>query len=67
MTLTTDTILCPHPDPPDNGSVFVSKYGDQLGYVWYACNSGYQLSGSSHRACQPSGNWSGTQPSCISE
>ena len=65
--LFTDTILCPYPDPPDNGSVIVGRFGYPLGRAYYSCNRGYRLSEYPVRTCQPSGSWSGTQPTCIRE
>ena len=69
VSLTTDTlaILCPTLNDPDNGSVSVSssRYVGERAY--YSCDYGYQLLGSFSRTCQLSGDWSGTQPTCISE
>ena len=66
--LTTDTlsVLCPDLDHPGNGSVSVSftHVGER---ARYRCNYGYRLSGNSSRTCQLSGEWTGTQPTCISE
>ncbi len=33
----------------------------------YTCINGYILQGDSQRTCQNSGQWSGSEPSCISE
>ena len=70
----TDTVACPYPVPPSNGSVqlFVNPWFDQgSARAIYSCNSGYRLSGDTRRfrvlVCQPSGNWSGTLPTCIRE
>ena len=59
-------MLCPSLDSPDNGYVSVTStfVGDRANYH---CNSGYRQSGSSSRRCQLSGEWSGIQPTCISE
>ena len=64
--LTTDTVLCPSPDHPDNGYVSVTTtfVGDKANYY---CNSGYRQSGSSSITCQLSGKWSGTPSTCISK
>ena len=64
----TDTlsVFCPDLDPPSNGSVFQrTNFVGETAY--YSCNSGYRLSGSSYTTCLISGQWSGTQPTCISE
>ena len=62
----TDTVLCPTLDDPGNGSV--SVYSNFVGdSAYYRCNYGYRRSGSSYRTCLLSGEWSGTQPTCISK
>ncbi len=33
----------------------------------YACNTGYNLNGSSIRTCREDGEWSGNQPTCQSK
>ena len=62
----TDTVLYPDLDDPSNGSVSVSS-NFVGGSAYYRCNSGYRQSGSSYRTCLLSGEWSGTQPTCIRE
>ena len=32
----------------------------------YSCNTGYNLVGDSARTCQPTGKWSGSEPTCQS-
>lgn len=48
---------------PANGTVSApsTSYGD---YASYACNSGYQILGSTRRLCQTDSNWSGAPPTC---
>ena len=60
------TVTCPNLDRLGNGSVSMSS-NFVGGRAYYRCNYGYQLSGYSSRSCQLSGEWSGTQPTCISE
>ena len=43
-----------------NSQIF--SYGDTCSY---ACNTGYELTGSSERTCQIDGNWSGSSAFCI--
>ena len=31
----------------------------------YTCNAGYQLRGNGQRFCQPPGQWTGSQPTCV--
>ena len=31
----------------------------------YTCNAGYQLQGNGQRFCQPPGQWTGSQPTCV--
>ena len=58
---------CPCPSPPSNGSILCNE-SDLAGAgsrVTYSCHSGYYLVGSGSRICQASGNWSGTDPTCV--
>lgn len=34
-------------------------------HVYFTCNPGYCLKGSSERVCQGNGSWTGVQPSCV--
>ena len=56
-------MACPELSAPANGIVSVTgqRSGDT---ATYTCNSGYDLVGSEVRTCQPSGMWSGFEPSC---
>ena len=59
-------MLCPELDDLGNGSISVSS-NFVGGSAYYRCNSGFRQSGSSYRTCLLSGEWSGTQPTCIRE
>lgn len=52
--------------PPENGNVELigTTFGEE---VEYSCVTGYSLNGSPTRECQANGEWSGDEPSCISE
>ncbi len=62
---------CPALEPPANGELSgtagsPASVGD---VVAYSCNSGYYLSGTNvtrERTCLPTGEWSGTAPTCPS-
>ncbi|XP_072035616.1 mannan-binding lectin serine protease 1-like [Amphiura filiformis] len=49
---------------PVNGRLTVEElvYGQ---IAIYGCSSGYELVGSSERACMADGSWSGTEPTCL--
>uniref|UniRef100_A0A1X7V3D2 Uncharacterized protein n=1 Tax=Amphimedon queenslandica TaxID=400682 RepID=A0A1X7V3D2_AMPQE len=49
--------------PPINGNLYCN--GNRTNNTChYTCNSGYVLSDSSSRTCQPNGHWSGIPPYC---
>jgi len=55
---------CVSPQAPTNG-VIASSTGTNLGdNVVYACNAGYQLTGSSTSVCSASGVWDPGIPTC---
>jgi hypothetical protein len=63
-TSTTPTIDCGHATTLANGSVTASSttVGSEASY---ACDPGYNLSGSSKRLCQTDATWSGKDPTCV--
>ena len=58
---------CTCPSPPTYGTISCneSHLAGTGSRVTYYCNGGYTLSGSSYRTCQNSGNWTGTDPTCV--
>ena len=55
--------MCSILEAPDNG--FISNDNRTCGsQVTYSCETGYQLSGSENRNCQPDGTWSDIAPVC---
>lgn len=55
---------CGDPGAPANGL----KIGNEFTYgkdVWFDCNPGFKLQGSSQRICEATGTWSGTQATCV--
>nr|XP_015201270.1 PREDICTED: sushi, von Willebrand factor type A, EGF and pentraxin domain-containing protein 1 [Lepisosteus oculatus] len=60
-----EVVRCPEIHPPENGffikNVCNSHFNSACGI---RCKPGFDLVGSSIRLCQPSGKWSGTDPSC---
>ena len=49
---------------PANGQVNLTA-GTTFGQTaTYSCNTGYNLVGDSTRACQATGEWSGSTPTC---
>jgi cysteine-rich repeat protein len=49
---------------PTNGAVNTSGGTTYPSTASYSCNAGYVRSGSATRACQTSGTWSGSAPTC---
>ncbi|CAN0333619.1 unnamed protein product [Lampetra planeri] len=56
------------------GVLLAPKHGSKEGTMYleggrltFACDSGYVLSGSSARECQPHGRWSGQDASCVTD
>lgn len=59
-------VNCPALPNPENGGVSLS--GITPGStVTYDCNAGYSLIGERTRMCLPSGEWSGSAPTCKRE
>ena len=56
-------VQCPSLTNPGNGRVTVTTRSFN-GIATYSCNTGYTLSGSCSRACQSSGVWSESTPTC---
>jgi len=57
---------CGNPGVPDNGEKNSSSYKyDNV--VSFSCNVGYNMQGSQVRTCQTNGEWTGTQPTCLSK
>ena len=56
-------VNCGDPGTPSNGYKHGSRYwtGESVSFI---CDTQYHLTGPATRTCLPSGNWSGTQPSC---
>ena len=56
-------VNCGDPGAPINGQKLGSRYwtGESVSFI---CHPGYRLIGPATRMCLPSGNWSGTNPSC---
>lgn len=59
-------IDCGPLENPKNGIV---KFGGTIigSRATYACNKGFTLMGNSNRICQPTGDWSGQEPTCSSK
>ncbi|XP_026879255.2 CUB and sushi domain-containing protein 1 [Electrophorus electricus] len=57
-------VLCGDPGTPAEGYREGNEFTYKLEVAFY-CRSPYVLVGSSRRACQEDGSWSGIQPSCI--
>ncbi|XP_052500473.1 sushi, von Willebrand factor type A, EGF and pentraxin domain-containing protein 1 [Budorcas taxicolor] len=59
-----EAISCPKPNPVTDGSIQGSTYS-YLSVLYYECNSGYVLNGTSRRTCQEDKTWDGDEPVCI--
>jgi len=63
----TDT-RCDILSTPSNGEISCSSGREGVGYEGdicnFACNTGYELTGSDIRDCQSDGSWSGSNPTC---
>jgi CUB/sushi domain-containing protein len=59
-------IDCGHLAAPMNGSIFGNKTVFPNSKT-FQCDNGFDLIGSSLRACLSNGNWSGKQTSCKGE
>ena len=63
-------MTCPSLTTPANGMMNCSlgDGGANPGEACtFTCNTGYWLMGSDTRTCQSSGNWSGSDATCLSE
>ena len=49
------------PDPVNGSVVTIGNISDR---AIYTCDNGYELFGTNNVTCQPSGNWSGSPPTC---
>ena len=59
--------ICPPLTNPSNGIINCSLGDDGLPYedtCSFACNTGYELTGSDTRTCQSDGTWSGSESVC---
>ena len=59
-----EPVSCPKPSPVTDGSIQGSNYS-YLSVLYYECNSGYVLNGTSRRTCQEDKTWDGEEPVCI--
>ena len=59
-------VVCPALSRPENGIVTLNgvTFGSLATYV---CNTGFVLDGNVQRMCLATGEWSGSDPSCIGE
>lgn len=55
--------------PPSTGGVMIKLTGGDVyqGLATYSCRANQCLNGNKLRRCQADGQWSGTQPSCLSK
>ena len=58
---------CGHPGNITNGRVDISDGTNMGEWIRYSCVVEYILNGSSWRACQSNGAWSGSEPTCEGE
>lgn len=60
---TCTAVFCPNLPNPANGEVTLT--GNTVGSLaTYSCDLGFGLVGFSTRICQPTGQWSGEEPTC---
>jgi len=62
-------IRCTDLSTPSNGEITLCSSGSMgVGYerntCSFACNTGYELTGSDTRTCQSDGSWSGSETMC---
>ena len=61
-------LACPSLNNPSNGMITCSLGGDAVpdpgDTCTYACNNGYEVTGSSTRTCQTDGTWTGSDTMC---
>ena len=61
-------VSCPSLTDPNNGIINCSLGGDRVpsyeDTCSFACNTGYELTGSDTRTCQSDGSWSGNVTVC---
>ena len=61
---TIANVDCGHPGNIQYGTVNVSEGTKLDARIYYTCNRGYILNGSSYRMCLSYGAWSGREPTC---
>lgn len=64
-TTSVQTVDCGVPTKPAQGTISLTSTTVGSTAV-YACNFGFILNGDASRICQPTGQWSGQQPTCSS-
>ena len=64
--LACQPLACPTLATPTNGYIMGNLATGVTGTVrYFACNSGYTLSGSNSTTCEPTSAWSFSPPSCL--
>ena len=58
-------VECPLLPDPEGGSVVITGFTPGNVAIYSCAEPGTQLSGDSLRICEPTGVWSGSQPTCI--
>ena len=61
---TIANVDCGHPGNITNGTAIVSEGTKIHARIYYTCDKGYRLDGTSSRTCSSNGAWSGKEPSC---